>query len=159
MLYAHSGFRMPENEIAVRISIDAILLCGRSTLGTQEVEGLDVHFPMANSNTKFLPLASLGQLVCHCPEHRSLVPILRRLHVLRPTIMILFTFSFVACTCSVLTFHFLCPKWAAARHTGSKSKKLNGMLLYPGINGMSSYPESDPCRANILNHSDRIGFQ
>ena len=67
--------------------------------------------------------------------------------------------SFVACTWSVLTFHFRCPKWAAARHTGSKSKKLNGMLLYPRTNGMSSYPEIEPCRANILNHSGRIGCQ
>ena len=28
----------------------------------------------------------------------------------------------IVCTYNVFAFHFLCPKWAAARHTGSKSK-------------------------------------
>ena len=37
-------------------------------------------FPMANSTTKFLPLASLGHLAWHRPKQRSLVPILYRLH-------------------------------------------------------------------------------
>ena len=35
----------------------------------------------------------------------------------------IFTFSCLVCTYNAFAFHFLCPKWAAARHTGSKSKK------------------------------------
>ena len=34
----------------------------------------------------------------------------------------IFTFSCLVCTYNAFAFHFLCPKWAAARHTGSKSK-------------------------------------
>ena len=41
-----------------------------------------VILPMANSNTKFLPLASVGPLAWYCPKHWSLVPILPRLHFL-----------------------------------------------------------------------------
>ena len=57
--------------------------------------------PMANSNTIFLPLASLRQLAWHCSKHRSLVPILHRLRVLYPTMIFLFTFSFAICIYSV----------------------------------------------------------
>ena len=34
------------------------------------------------------------------------------------------TFSCTVCTYNVLACHFLCPKWAAARHTRPKSKKV-----------------------------------
>ena len=36
--------------------------CIGTRIGTQEVGGLDVHFSMANSITKCLPLASLRHL-------------------------------------------------------------------------------------------------
>ena len=78
-------------------------------------------FSMANSTTKFLPLASLGHLARHCPQHWSLVPVLRTsLRLSRHDVV--FASSCIDCTYNVFAFHFLCPKWAAARHTGSKSK-------------------------------------
>lgn len=38
-------------------------------IGTQEAEGLNSFFPMANSHTKFWPLASVGWLASCCPKH------------------------------------------------------------------------------------------
>ena len=78
-------------------------------------------FSMANSTTQFLPLASFGHLAWPCPQHRSPVPVLGRLHFLCPSMMLFSFFKYILYI-QCFAFHFLCPEWAIARHTGSKSK-------------------------------------
>ena len=56
---------------------------------------------VANSSTKFLPLASLGRLACDGAKQRSVVPILHGLDFFCPTMMFLFTSPYVVCTYNV----------------------------------------------------------
>lgn len=56
---------------------------------------------VANSNTKSLQMASLGRLAWDGAKQRSVVPILHGLDFFCPTMMFLFTFSYVVCTYNV----------------------------------------------------------
>ena len=84
-------------------------------------QGWTLILPMANSNTKFLPLASFGQLAGHCPKHRSLVPILHRLHVLCPAMIFFFTFDFF-CSLYIQCFCVSPPVPQMGRRSAYRSK-------------------------------------
>ena len=93
-----------------------IVGCNSSCIGTQEVGGLDVPFFQWQ-----IPLQNF------CRWHRFGT----WLHIVRNTDLwyrlsrhdVVFISSCIDCTYNAFAFHFLCPNWAAARHTGSKSKK------------------------------------
>ena len=95
-----SWFQNVVNEIFIRILEICKLRCftwwqslGETHLALEprRWEAWTSIFSMANSSTKFLPLASLRQLDWHCRKHRSLVSILHRLHFLLPVMMLYFS--------------------------------------------------------------------
>ena len=78
---------------------------------------------------KRLALASLGHLAWHRPQHRSLGSSTTPTSFC-PGMMVFFTLSCMVWTYNVFAFHFLCPKWAAAWHTRTKSSQGFAMYVY-----------------------------
>ena len=67
-----------------------------------------------------------------------------------------FTCSCIVCTYNLFAFHFVCPKWAAARHTRSKSKLKSCGLRCVSIALMTiSFGKinAEKCTVNIGNNN------
>ena len=79
-----------------------------SCIGTQEVEGVDAHFRMANSNTRFVRWHHLGTWL-DIARHTGFW----FQYYTEPRAFVIFTFSYTICTYNVWAFQFQFPNWAA----------------------------------------------
>ena len=118
--HAPSTIRMPRfldmvSEIFVRVRVLEFCKLRCSTSGSSLDEAhfaleprtwkaWTVIFSMANSNTKFLPLASAGRLAWHCLKNRSLLPVLQGPCFLCSVMML---FSFFHCHFEYIATLFL----------------------------------------------------
>ena len=115
-------------------NLQITLLClmkiaGRSAsyIGTQEVDGLDGHFSNGKLQYKIFAAGigwATGLMLRKAPIFGSSTT--RTLFPLFSYDNAIFISSCIVCKYCHIVFasHFLCPKWAAARQTGSKSKSV-----------------------------------